>query len=371
MMKQLVFIDKGKDGKDRIFTTSKTGKILFPHKNLKIEFEPITVIDDFKVEYEKENYGFFTGKKVDICLPEPKDLVDSLDKIVEALSICMNPKLWVAGSFYMIETASSNILITQEVDSGEIVMISENCYSESTRSRKNPHYYSIYNGMTALGKRYLDFDKCVAGIHLLRDIHLSKAQKAALALHANCVSVLDKRDGVLFTYYNKCIIKQYKKHDWFSLYYVDLSSKVACITIDHDTLFSLVANSIIESANPNDYKDAVDECFEEGFSIISSYSPAVEKVYERIVGKTPENDDLFGYVRDYCGEQKIFAMNIDKYDDIKKLFTEDQIKQFAKITKDSIQGIDSTIKQLGKCATKEAINRITKMNYKRIVTITV
>lgn len=32
-MKQLVFIEKGEVGKDKIFTNDKNGKILFPYKD--------------------------------------------------------------------------------------------------------------------------------------------------------------------------------------------------------------------------------------------------------------------------------------------------------------------------------------------------
>lgn len=374
-MKQLVFIDKGKDGKDRIFTTSKTGKMLFPHKNLKIEFEPITVIDDFKVEYEKENYGFFSGKKVDVCLPEPKDLVAIYREIFEFMEIMPRTYVFAASSFYMLCNDTINVLITQEVDSGEILMVKEEMGSSETRSGKNPQYYSIYNGMTSLGKENISIDEFILKIALSRDTALIQSQKASMALTANRIFSYQKREDYVFTYYDKCIVRLEKDFELFKIYYISLNGAVDTVNISHDTLYDIITRKLITIANPNEYKEAVDKCFDEGFCKVvdSSFYPREDvcDIYKSITGRhLGISNDMFGKIDGYSSVP-IYVLNIDMYDTIKKIHSEDELKKLAQVSKDTIKKIDSDIKMLGKNMSKQSLSEIVKLNYKSAITVAI
>lgn len=374
-MKQLVFIDKGKDGKDRIFTTSKAGKMLFPHKDLKIEFEPITVIDDFKVEYEKENYGFFSGKKLDVCLPEPKDLVAIYKEIFEFMEIMPRTYVFTAGSFYMLCNDTTNVLITQEVDSGEILMVKEGMRSSETRSGKNPQYYSIYNGMTSLGKENISIDEFILKIALSRDTTPTQSQKASMALTANRMFFYQKREDYVFTYYDKCIVRLEKDSESFKIYYISLNGAVDIVNISHDTLYDIITRKLITIANPNEYKEAVDKCFDEGFCKVVD-SPLYPRedacaIYKSITGRHLEVlNNMFGKIDGYSSVP-IYVLNIDMYDTIKKTHSEEELKKLAQVSKDTIKKIDSDIKMLGKNMSKQSLSEIVRLNYKSAITITV
>lgn len=374
-MRQLIFIDKGKDGKDRTFTTSKAGKMLFPHKDLKIEFEPITVIDDFKVEYEKENYGFFKGKKVDVCLPEPKDLVAVYKEIFEFMEIMRRTYVFVAGSFYMLCNDTTNVLITQEVDSGEILMVKEEMWSSETRSGRNPQYYSIYNGMTSLGKENISIDEFILKIALSRDTALTQSQKAAMALTANRIFLYQKREDYVFTYYDKCIVRHEKDFESFNIYYISLNGAVDNINISHDTLYDIIIRKVITIANPNEYKEAVDKCFDEGFCKVadSSFYPREDvcAIYKSITGRHLEVlNDMFGKIDAYSAVP-IYVLNIDMYDTIKETHSEEELKKLAQVSKDTIDKINSDIKILTKNISKASLSEIVRLNYKSAITIAI
>lgn len=373
-MKQLVFIEKGRDGKDKIFTNDKNGKILFPYKDLEVEFDTITVIDDFKVEFEKETYGFFSGRKVDVCLPELEDLAGCIQDIIDPADLEMyisRRHIYTAGSFYMFISKDTNILVTQEVDSGEMIIVKEPRVCEKTRSGKNPRYYSIYNGMTSIGENHISEWMFIFRISLLVDTPLTKPEKASLILAANRELFVGMHYA--YAYYDKCVVRyEGGNSKSFSVYYIRYDGQQSSIGITHSTLFDLISKKIITIANPDDYKEAVDSCFDEGFGKVSMYHYLNEakKIYESITGRPMEIPNMFGSIMGYTA-MRIFVLNIDMYDTIKSTHSEEELEKLAKVSKDAIREINSDIKILSKNMSKESLSEIARLNYKPAITIAI
>lgn len=331
-MRQLVYRDKNTDGKERTFTTTKSGKMLFPHRECKIEFDSITIIDDFKIVYEKERYGFFTGKKIEICLPSYEELAEHDMMPLSTGSIL------IADNYYVTShtdwgNITTNTFITKDATSGEIISISE----EKQRGKVDNvfRYYALFNATNPIAKKMsigdFIFLSCVS-----RDRQLTDVQRAQLAYTYSGYTTHPNRD----TYYDKCVISI--KHKLIEVRFISYIGAVQFL-ISHDVLLKAIKEKYIHIVGKQVYKDSITECFKSGFGHLDPHArlmalPEEVKSLDCIKGFI---FPIYHTINTYIG--RIYVMDIMQYDKIKDALTEEEIELLHSITKNCLKEVGHDI----------------------------
>lgn len=129
--------------RDKIFTTTSNGKILFPHRQCKVDFDSITLLKNFHIKTEKENVGFFVGEKMDMLLPSEEE---ALELIKSEFSNCAKITVYnVSDKYYFVATPHVNAVITLADDGNKTQLIYTKFYKKNKEHRFNSTYFSAYN----------------------------------------------------------------------------------------------------------------------------------------------------------------------------------------------------------------------------------
>lgn len=254
-MRQLVFKDNS-----RVLTTTDNGKILFPHHDMgDISYDPINVIDNFEIKYEKEKYGFFMGKCLNLQLPSSNNLANYYERVFE---LCKSSSVYKTDKCYIVENGYENTVITEDIDTGELIIDSQSKIIQLEEEGKfNARYFAIHNS-TANNRSYIEQDDFKFSIikHIVAENKYSQldfgkiGMRVIMIVHQSLHSVTD----ILYTDKGVFIKNKYSS---YATFVTTINGAVACFSCKHGDMFILNIKSVKQAI----YQNAVNVLLELGY----------------------------------------------------------------------------------------------------------